>query len=102
MSKTNEMQIEKTRKLIVGLRKHLANGKEGVTSSEIDEMETRLNELQTLNNQCDALREQLQPMVRQANHLLTDVKASYAEWKKIIRNGYPQEQWIQYGLLDRR
>ena len=63
MSKTTEIQIEKSRNLIEGLRRHVREmGERGVS--------------------VDRLREELTPKVKKMNDLMTLVKASYAESKK--------------------
>ena len=45
MSKTVELQIEKSRYLVEGLRKHLNGMGGGITSDEINSMEQSLKEL---------------------------------------------------------
>ncbi|MBR1688171.1 MAG: hypothetical protein IJ710_06505 [Prevotella sp.] len=103
MSKTIELQIEKSRNLIGGLRKHLSNGVGGgVTTSEIDEMERQLTALQAANEECDRLRAELSPKVKQMNQILATVKAAYATQKRTVKGYYPQEQWADYGVPDKR
>ena len=46
MSKTVEQQIEKSRNLVEGLRKHLNGIGGGVTNDEIGQMEQSLKELE--------------------------------------------------------
>ena len=74
MSKTTEIQIEKSRNLIEGLRRHVREmGERGVT-----------------------------PKVKKMNDLMVLVKASYAESKKTLKGYYPQERWPDYGIPDKR
>ncbi|MBQ4388268.1 MAG: hypothetical protein II822_11790 [Prevotella sp.] len=103
MSKTVDLQIEKSRSLIAGLRKHLQNGGAGnFTSAQIDEMEQHLDELTAATKEVDALREELSPKVKHMNDVLTVVKAAYTDNKKTLKGFYPQEQWADYGIPDKR
>ncbi len=103
MSKTIELQMEKSRNLIDGLRKHLRQGVDGgVNDQEIDQMEQTLSELQAANVECDRLRAELAPRVKRMNELLATVKTAYAEKKKTLKGYYPQEQWALYGVPDKR
>lgn len=102
MSKTVEQQIEKSRSLIEGLRKHLSEGRGGVTHEEINQMEQKLQELTTANAECDRLRAELSPKVKLMNDILAAVKVAYADNKKTIKGFYPQERWADYGVPDKR
>ena len=102
MSKTVELQIEKSRHLIEGLRKHISGMGGGVTSDEITSMEQSLKELESANAEIDRLREKLTPKVKHMNEVLARVKKAYAERKKTLKGYYPQERWADYGIPDKR
>ncbi len=103
MSKTIETQIEKSRGLIAGLRKHVGQrGELGVSTRQIQEMEAALNQLKEANLEVDRLREELTPKVRHMNEIFNHVKASYAETKKVLKGYYSMEQWAEYGVPDKR
>ena len=103
MSKTVELQIEKSSNLVEGLRKHVKEmGECGVANGEIDQMEQTLKELAEANAEVDRLREELQPKVKHMNDLLARVKGTYAEYKKTLKGYYPQERWADYGVPDKR
>lgn len=102
MSKTVELQIEKSRNLVEGLRKHLNGIGGGVTNDEIDELEQAVNELENINSEVEQLRGQLVPKVKQMNMTMSRVKTSFAEMKKTLKGYYPQERWIEYGIPDKR
>ena len=102
MSKTVEIQIEKSRNLIAGLRKHLNGIGGGVTNDEIIAMEQAVKELDSANAEVDRLRAELSPKVKQLNAVLTKVKGAYADKKKTLKGYYPQERWIDYGVPDKR
>ena len=103
MSKTTEIQIEKSRNLIEGLRRHVREmGERGISNNEINEMEKTVEMLSEANSEVDRLREELAPKVKKMNNLMSLVKASYAESKKTLKGYYPQERWPDYGIPDKR
>ena len=103
MSKTTEVQIEKSRNLIEGLRRHVREmGERGISNTEINEMEKTVAMLSDANAEVDRLRAELTPKVKKMNDLMTIVKASYAESKKTLKGYYPQERWTDYGIPDKR
>ena len=102
MSKTVELQIEKSRHLVEGLRKHLKGIGGGVTNDEIGQMEQALKELEAANAEVDRLREELSPKVKHMNEVLARVKATYADKKKTLKGYYSQERWADYGIADKR
>ena len=90
MSKTTEVQIEKSRNLIEGLRRHVREmGERGISNTEINEMEKTVAMLTDANAEVDRLRAELTPKVKKMNDLMTIVKASYAESKKTLKGYYP-------------
>jgi predicted transcriptional regulator len=102
MSKTVEIQIEKSRNLVEGLRKHLKGIGGGVTNEEINAMEKAVSELQSANAEVDRLREELAPKVKHMNAAMARVKESYTDKKKTLKGYYPQERWMDYGIPDKR
>ena len=103
MSKTTEVQIEKSRNLIEGLRRHVREmGERGISNTEINEMEKTVAMLTDANAEVDRLRAELTPKVKKMNDLMSIVKASYAESKKTLKGYYPQERWPDYGIPDKR
>lgn len=102
MSKTVEIQIEKSRNLIEGLRKHLNGIGGSVTNDEINHMEKALRELEVINSEVERLRQELSPKVKHMNEVMDGVKASYIEKKRTLKGYYPQERWAEYGIPDKR
>ena len=103
MSKTIEIQIEKSRNLVEGLRKHVNEmGEKGVSNGEIGEMEQYVAQLVEANAEVDRLREELSPKVKRMNEILAAVKSAYADKKKTLKGYYPQERWADYGIPDKR
>jgi hypothetical protein len=103
MSVTNENQIQKSRLLIDGFRKHINELQaKGVTENELKRMESDLEALSAANKECDAIRAEMRAKSQNARKILTDVKEIFVEKKKIIKSNYPQEEWIKYGVTDKR
>jgi len=103
MSKTIDLQIEKSSTLIEGLRKNMNElQSKGFSNAELDQMENELQALKAANEDCDAFRAQLSAKVKNVNSILDSVKAKYADKKKTIKEAYPQEQWLRYGVIDKR
>ena len=103
MSKTVETQIEKSRSLLAGLRRHLKeSGDSQISEHEILNTENALKQLEQVCCEIDRLREQLNPKVKEMNNMLTAAKETYAEQKKIIKGKYPIERWAEYGVPDKR
>lgn len=102
MTKTIEMQIEKNRSLIQGLRKHLSETGTGATLQELSAMEHAIDILISACEECDRLRAELAPKLDRVSKLFNNVKDEYAARKLIIKNKYPKERWIEYGLPDKR
>lgn len=103
MSKTIDLQIEKSRVLIEGLGKNIETLRDkGIASEELQAMAADLERLKLSNDECDKIREELSRKVKAMNDILTTVKEAFAEKKRIIKTNYPQEQWIQYGVQDKR
>ena len=103
MSKTVEIQIEKSRNLVEGLRRHVKEmGEHGVTNDEINEMEQAVKQLEAANAEVDRLREDLKPKVKVMNDVMNRVKEAFTEKKKTLKGYYPQERWMDYGVPDKR
>jgi len=103
MSKTIEVQIDKSLALIKGYKKNLEElSKRGITSASLDSMEEDLKALKEANDECDAIRKQLAEKVKKMNGILLRVKEDYQEKKKVVKGYYPQEEWQKYGVPDKR
>ena len=95
MSKTTEIQIEKSRNLIEGLRRHVREmGERGVSNNEINEMGKTVAMLSEANAEVDRLREELTPKVKKMNDLMTLVKhptpSRKRPWRATIRRNAGQ------------
>ena len=103
MSKTVDIQIEKSQNLIQGLRKHVKeNGEKDFNETVIASLEDALKRLQAANEEVTRLREELSPKVKHMNEVFEAVKGSHIELKQKLKSLYPQERWADYGIPDKR
>lgn len=103
MTKTIELQIEKCRTLIEGLRKNLGEvAAKGISAQELDDLEENLKKLSEASDECEAIRATLAGKVKSMNNILVNVKDVYASNKRKIKTNYPQLEWIKYGVIDKR
>lgn len=103
MSKTIDLQIEKCRVLIEGLRRNMAEvADKGVNAQGLDELERNINTLKEAGQECDALRADLAEKVRRMNKILASVKETFIETKKKVKTNYEQYEWSRFGVMDKR
>ena len=103
MSKTVEIQIEKSRNLIQGLRKHVKeHGENDFTEASISALEESLKQLEAANEEVTRLRDELAPKVKHMNEVFNSVKGVHKDLKQKLKGLYPPEQWADYGVPDKR
>lgn len=103
MTKTIEIQLEKSRTFAKGMKRHISEmGERGVTNYEIAKFENNLDILELQSAEVDKIRAELTEKVRRMNETFMTVKETYSETKKVIKGYYPQERWIDYGIPDKR
>lgn len=103
MSKTIDIQIEKSDRLIGGLKAHIGEfADKGISLAALDDMADNLRRLEESSKAAEEIRAKLTEQVRTTNNILTQVKEAYAKTKAVVRNNYPQEEWIKYGVTDKR
>lgn len=74
----------------------------GINSEGLDALERNIGQLVEVSRECDTIRAELSGKVKRMNSLLKDVKETFIETKRKIKNNYPQEQWLRYGVQDKR
>lgn len=103
MSKTTDQQIEKSKTLVNALKQRFSEvSSKGVRMKDLDDLLCQLEKLQTSSKQTEELRKQLSAQVHTTNVILAQIKKQHKDIKEIIRVNYPQEKWINFGVLDRR
>lgn len=103
MTKTIETQLEKSRMLIQGMKRHISEmGECGVTNEAVAKFENDLVILEQQSSEVDKIREELSVKVKRMNDTFTTVKQTYSDTKKVLKGYHPQERWIDYGVPDKR
>lgn len=103
MTKTIEIQLEKSRMLIKGMKRQISEtGECEITNEGVAKFENDLVILEQQSSEVDKTREELSVKVRRMNETFTAVKETYSEAKKVIKGYHPQEHWIDYGVPDKR
>lgn len=103
MSKTIDLQIDKSNFLIEGLRRNIGElSRHGISESDLTSMDNTLKQLSDVSSECDAIREELSKKIQCMKGKLAQVKEQYAEKKGVIKSNYPQEVWVKYGVMDKR
>ena len=94
MSKTIDLQVEKSTRLINALKAQIDEVHDkGISLEELDAMSNQLNELHKNSEDTE---------VKRTNRILAQCKEMYIRTKNVVRNNYPQEEWIKYGVIDKR
>jgi hypothetical protein len=65
-------------------------------------MADNLKRLSDSSKAAEAIREKWSNQVVTTHNILVQVKEAYAKTKAVVRNNYPQEEWIKYSVSDKR
>lgn len=103
MSKTIDLQVQKSVTLINALRGRLDEVRDkGISLESLDAMQQRLEELQENAKEVETFRVKLSEQVKKTNAILTECKNAFINTKAVVRNNFLQEEWIKYGVTDKR
>lgn len=103
MSVTNLNEIDKADVLVAGLRKHLAEVKGiGITADDLNRLEEAAKTLRQKDAEVDELRRDVSLKVHKNMELIADMKAQMLAMRQAIKGRYPQNEWIKYGVQDKR
>lgn len=103
MSVTNLNQIDKADVLVAGLRKHLKEAQEiGITTDALNRLEEAAKALRQKNAEVDELRRQATLKAHENVNLIADLKAQMLPMRKTVKGHYPQYEWINFGVQDKR
>lgn len=96
-------EIDKADVLVAGLRKHLGEVKQfGISTDAINKLEEAAKALKQKDEEVDALRRQATLKGHENRDLLADLKAQMLVMRKAVKGRYPQSEWINYGVQDKR
>ena len=103
MSVTNLNEIDKADVLVAGLRKHQKElSGLGITTDALNRMEELAKTLRKKDAEVDELRRQTTAKAHENLELIADLKTQMLAMRKAVKSRYPQEEWINYGVQDKR
>ena len=103
MSITILNEIDKAKVLVDGMRKNLDKAKQlGIDAPALDRLEKAFTDLKIKDDELDALRRQATLKVKENNELLADMKEQMLSMRKAVKQNYPQQEWISFGVQDKR
>jgi len=103
MSKVFVENAQKAINLSEGLKKHYSEVScYGVVESELDRLKDDAQAAIAQINEVDAMRLEVSRKLIAANAALDAVKEKAMVYRRLIKNHYPPEQWIRFGIQDKR
>lgn len=103
MSKTFEDNALKAKVLSEGLRQNLSEVQSyGVNENDLLRLQEDVERALAMSRDIDALREEVSSKLKEANAALDDIKTRAMQYRSIIKQHFPQEQWLRFGLSDKR
>jgi hypothetical protein len=103
MSITILNEIDKAKVLVDGMRNNLDKAKElGIDAPALDRLETAFTDLKIKDDELDALRRRATLKVKENNELLADMKEQMLSMRKAVKQNYPQQEWMSFGVQDKR
>ena len=103
MSITILNEIDKAKVLVDGMRKNLDKAKQlGIDAPALDRLEKAFTDLKIKDDELDALRRRATLKVKENNELLADMKEQMLSMRKAVKRNYPQQEWMSFGVQDKR
>ncbi|MDY6289329.1 MAG: hypothetical protein SPM02_07745 [Bacteroidales bacterium] len=103
MSITILNEIDKAKVLVDGMRKNLDKAKQlGIDAPALDRLEKAFTDLKIKDDELDALRRRATLKVKENNELLADMKEQMLSMRKAVKQNYPQQEWMSFGVQDKR
>lgn len=103
MSKVFEENAQKAINLSEGLKKHFSEvSRYGVIESELDRLKDDALAAIAKIKEVEAMRLEVSKKLIAANAALDAVKEHAMKYRKLIKSHYSQEQWLRFGIQDKR
>ncbi len=103
MSITILNEIDKAKVLVDGMRNNLDKAKQlGIDAPALDRLEKAFTDLKIKDDELDALRRRATLKVKENNELLADMKEQMLSMRKAVKQNYPQQEWMSFGVQDKR
>jgi hypothetical protein len=96
-------RISKAQVMVAGLRANAAQvNRRGIDDQFINSLDGNRLTAGTLNDQQEKLKADLGLKTDELDAKMAEMDKEFAEAKKIVKLDFPQEQWKQFGIEDKR
>jgi len=103
MSKTFNKLIESLNLMIEAIPKHLMKLAEvGIKAEKSDEMKQLKDELEKLNSEQEILKAKLKLKTKELDEKLIQANEVYSKTRKLVKLSVKQEDWLAFGIKDKR
>lgn len=88
--------------MVAGIRSHFQElSKLGIGTAAVDKLEAEASKAIEMIREVDALRAEVSEKLRKAIQLC-EVKDQANVLRYLIKSGFPQEEWVKFGIMDKR
>jgi uncharacterized DUF497 family protein len=99
-SKSFSQVLTEARLLASGIRKNAEQlTKRGIDIERADEVEALLKSVESLDNEQESLKSRLKLVSEELRVKTEELKTGVAKDFRIIKTDFPQEQWLEFGIL---
>lgn len=77
-------------------------GRRGIDADFITKLETDSQAAVVLNNEQEKLKAQTKLKTEELDEKLTSISSSLSEARKVVKMEFPQSQWIEFGITDKK
>ena len=96
-------QISGAQVMVAGLRGNAAQvNRRGIDDQFINKLEADRNDAAALNDQQEKLKADLKSKTAELDAKMAEMEKGVTEAKKIVKLDFPQDQWKQFGIEDKR
>lgn len=96
-------RISQAEVMISGLKNNQQQiEKRGISQTFVDKMAADMTDAIRINNEQETLKAQLKVKTTDLTAKLEELDKAYAEVKKIVKIDFPQAQWKEFGIGDKR
>jgi len=96
-------QISGAQVMVAGLRGNAAQvNRRGIDDQFINKLDSDRLTAATLNDQQEKLKADLKSKTAELDAKMAEMGKELAEAKKIVKLDFPQDQWKQFGIEDKR
>lgn len=96
-------QISSAQVMVAGLKSNATQvSRRGIDDTFVTKLESDRNDAGTLNNQQEKLKADLKSKTAELDAKMLEIEKSMTEARKIVKLDFPQDQWKQFGIEDKR